>query len=158
MAEQTTKTNSKQEFEEIVRIMGRDMNGNKKIIDELRNIQGISYSFANAVVTALDFGRNKKIGFLKEEEIKKIEDIIKNPEKYNFPSWLYNRQKDYGSGKNIHLVEADREVAQKFDIRRMKKMKSYKGIRHAWGLPVRGQRTKTGFRKGKRVGVSHKKK
>jgi len=31
----------------------------------------------------------------------------------------------------------------------MKKTKSYKGLRHQWGLPVRGQRTKANFRKNK---------
>ena len=158
MAEQTTKIKEEQEFEEIVRIMGKDMNGHKKLIHELRNITGVSFSFANAIISLANFDKNMKTGFLKENDIQKIEDIIKNPAKYNLPSWLYNRRKDFGSGKDIHLVEAEREVAQKFDIRRMKKMKSYKGLRHSWGLPVRGQRTKTSFRKGKRVGVSHKKK
>jgi small subunit ribosomal protein S13 len=39
----------------------------------------------------------------------------------------------------------------------MKKIKSYKGIRHMFNLPVRGQRTKGNFRKGKSVGVVRKK-
>ena len=44
------------------------------------------------------------------------------------------------------------------DIKMMKKMRSYKGIRHSLGLPVRGQRTKSNFRKnkGKVLGVRKK--
>ena len=38
----------------------------------------------------------------------------------------------------------------------MKKIKSYKGMRHAYGLPVRGQRTRGNFRKGVTVGVMKK--
>ena len=44
------------------------------------------------------------------------------------------------------------------DIKMLKKIKSYKGIRHSLGLPVRGQRTRSNFRKnkGKVMGVKRK--
>ena len=45
------------------------------------------------------------------------------------------------------------DLQNEFDIRRLKKIKSYKGIRHSLGQPVRGQRTKAHFRKGRAVGV-----
>ena len=57
------------------------------------------------------------------------------------------------SGYDKHTVGPQLKLKKEFDIRRMKKTKSYKGMRHAVGLPVRGQRTKGHFRKGKAVGV-----
>ena len=48
------------------------------------------------------------------------------------------------------------ETAKKFDIQRMVDLKTYKGIRHMLGLPVRGQRTRSSFRKGRVVGVVRK--
>jgi small subunit ribosomal protein S13 len=46
------------------------------------------------------------------------------------------------------------DLSRDFDIRRMKKIRSYKGWRHATGQPVRGQRTKSHFRHGGAIGVA----
>ncbi len=70
---------------------------------------------------------------------------------------MVNRQKDPYSGDNIHLVGPDLELMNREDINLQKKLKSYTGVRHALGLPVRGQRTRTSFRKGTTIGVSRKK-
>ena len=64
-----------------------------------------------------------------------------------------NRRKDEETGESKHLLTTDLEMARDFDIRKMKKIKSYKGWRHAMGQPVRGQRTKSHFRKGTAMGV-----
>ncbi len=120
----------------------------------LTKIKGISWSFSNAICKALNINKNRKISTLKEEEIKKILDFIKNPD---LPEWLLNRRKDLETGLNQHLITTDLDLKREFDIRRMKKIKSYKGIRHALGLPVRGQRTKAHFRKGRAIGVSRAK-
>jgi small subunit ribosomal protein S13 len=49
-------------------------------------------------------------------------------------------------------------MKKEFDIKRLRKIKSYRGIRHASKLPVRGQRTRANFRrKGHAVGVKRKK-
>ena len=50
------------------------------------------------------------------------------------------------------------ELQKEFDIKRLKKIKSYRGIRHTLGLPSRGQRTKGNFRPHKMKGVGIKKK
>jgi small subunit ribosomal protein S13 len=42
------------------------------------------------------------------------------------------------------------------DIKNLRKMKCYRGVRHSLGLPVRGQKTRSNFRKGKTVGVRKK--
>ena len=49
----------------------------------------------------------------------------------------------------MHLINTDLDLSKDGDIKRMKKVKSYKGLRHTWGLPVRGQRTRSNFRKNK---------
>lgn len=43
------------------------------------------------------------------------------------------------------------------DLERLKKIRLHRGLRHYWGLRVRGQHTKTTGRKGRTVGVSKKK-
>jgi small subunit ribosomal protein S13 len=50
------------------------------------------------------------------------------------------------------------ELQKEFDIKRLKKIKSYRGFRHMSGLPCRGQRTKSNFRKNRRKGAGIKKK
>ena len=69
-------------------------------------------------------------------------------------SWMLNRKKDRESGLSKHLITTDLDLARDFDVRRMKKIKSYRGWRHATGQPVRGQRTRSHFRKGGAVGVA----
>ena len=51
-------------------------------------------------------------------------------------------------------IESDLDMRLRDDLNRMRKTRSYKGRRHEFGLPVRGQRTKSTFRKGSSVGVS----
>jgi len=97
-----------------------------------------------------------KLGSLNEEEIERIEDAIKNLNQ-NIPGWMTNRQRDPETGDNLHLTGPDLEMANREDITKHKKIKSYRGIRHIQGLPVRGQRTRTSFRKGATIGVSRKK-
>lgn len=43
------------------------------------------------------------------------------------------------------------------DLERMKKSRNHRGLRHFWGLKVRGQRTKSTGRTGKTLGVTKKK-
>lgn len=75
----------------------------------------------------------------------------------SFPSWLLNRRKDVETGENSHLSGVALDLKKREDINRLRKIKSYKGFRHELGLPVRGQRTRSSFRRNKTVGVSKKK-
>ena len=142
------------ELRAIVRIVDADITGETSIYHGLRKITGVSYSFANAVCHVLNLDREKQVGMLSEDEVKKIEAVVKNPEK--LPKWLYNRRKDYDSGNDLHLTSSTLRLVKDFDIKHMKKIKSYKGMRHSMGLPVRGQATKAHFRHGKTVGVTKK--
>jgi small subunit ribosomal protein S13 len=71
---------------------------------------------------------------------------------------MLNRRKDMETGEDRHLTTADLKFFNDNDIKMMKKMRSYKGIRHMEGLPVRGQKTKSKFRKnkGKVMGVKRR--
>jgi len=147
----------KQEIKQLVRLKGADIAGHKKLYHALRSIKGVSYSFSKVVCTLSNMDFNRKIGGLSDKELKQIEEILENPSKYNVPSWMLNRRKDYDEGIDKHLVSTDIKFRKDFDIKRLKKIKSYKGMRHAANLPVRGQRTRAHFRKGgKAIGVKKK--
>lgn len=138
----------------IIRIMQTDIDGEKQLYVGLTNIKGVSWSFSNALCNKLGLDKERRVDSLNSEEIKKIEEFIKNP---ILPRFLLNRRKDLDTGKDLHLIGSDLELRRDFDIKRLKKIKSYKGLRHALGQPVRGQRTRSHFRqKGKAVGVLKK--
>ncbi len=139
----------------IIRIMQKDIEGEMKLYPGLTKIKGVSWSLSNAVCKKMGLDKNKKIESLSESEIKKLEEFLKNPD---IPKFLKNRQKDFDTGKDEHLIGSNLELRKEFDIKRMKKIKSYKGYRHVAGLPVRGQRTKAHFRKNRSKGAGIKKK
>jgi small subunit ribosomal protein S13 len=142
----------------LVRILGKDLPGNKKLFVGLTRVKGISWAFANAICKLLDLDKEKQIQDLQPEEIEKLENFIKNPE---LPSFLKNRQKDFDGGEDLHLQGSDLDLRKEFDVKRLKKIRSYRGNRHALKLPVRGQRTKSNFRRNRKksgaVGVKGKK-
>ena len=142
------------EFRHIVRVTDTDIDGSLKVGYALTKIKGVSISLANAVLKKAGINPEIRLGLLSEEQVRKIEDVLLNPAKYGIPSWLLNRRKDLETGKNLHLLSSDLVLRTKMDIDFMKKIKSWKGYRHAYGLKVRGQRTRTTGRTGKTVGVS----
>ena len=144
-AEKPEKHERKEERHEmLIRILSTDIPANKNIYVGLTYIKGISFSLSNAICYKLKIDKNKKISALTKEDIDNISKEIKNPE---IPNFLMNRRKDYDSGKTKHLITNELDLRKDFDIKRLKKIHSYKGIRHSRGLPVRGQRTKSHFRK-----------
>jgi len=148
----------KGELKGIVRIGETDIKGDRSIYIGLTEIKGVSFMFSNAICKVLGLNPRAKIGSLSEEDVKKIEDVLKNPKKYGIPSWLYNRRKDYESGEDKHLIGSELTFTQQKDIERLKKIMAYRGIRHMFGLKVRGQRTRSTGRKGRTVGVVRRKK
>jgi small subunit ribosomal protein S13 len=145
-----------QEYRHILRIMGTDVEGTIKTIYALTKIKGVSLSLANAILKKAGINPDLRVGFLTETEINKIEEIIKEPTKYALPQWLYNRRKDVETGKDTHIISADLVLRTKMDIDQDKEIRSWRGYRHAYGLKVRGQHTKTTGRAGKALGVKKK--
>lgn len=140
----------------IVRVLGTDLDGEKAVAHAILRIKGVSYSFANALCKAAKIDPHKKLGSFVESEIAELEKAIKEPSDLGVPAWIENRRKDIESGKDLHVSGTDVDVAKKFDIQRMVDKKTYKGVRHMLGLPVRGQRTRSSFRHGRAVGVVRK--
>jgi small subunit ribosomal protein S13 len=136
--------------------MGKDVQGTLKTVYALTQIKGISLRLSNAILKKAGVNPDLRVGYLTETEIDKIEDIIKEPAKYGLPNWLFNRRKDTETGKDVHLIGADLVLRTKMDIDQAKEIKSWRGYRHAYGLKVRGQRTKTTGRAGKALGVKKK--
>jgi len=141
----------------IIRILNTDIEGNILLEKALRKIYGIGPSLSNSVLVYLNYDKKKKVGSLTEEEVKKIEDLIKNP-KGRIPVWMLKRRKDLETGEDLHLTTTDLKIKKENDIKLMRKIKCYKGVRHSQGLPVRGQRTRAHFRSGKSIGVAKKSK
>ena len=148
----------KQELKYFVRIANTDLDGNKSIYNSLTKIKGINFMFSNAICNTAGIEKAKKTGYLTDEEVAKIDEIVKEPSKFKLPAWLFNRKRDPEDGTDKHLIGVTLTFTQDNDIKMMKKIKSYKGIRHSHGLPVRGQRTRSNFRKnkGKVMGVKRK--
>lgn len=147
------------EFQHIVRVVNTDLKGEKQIGSALRQIRGVGFMYAHMTCLLAGIDQRKRAGDLSEEEVKKIDDVLRNPLKHEVPAWMLNRRRDYETNEDKHLLATDIKFVQENDIKRLKKIRSYRGIRHSYGLPVRGQRTRSNFRrnKGKVMGVQRSK-
>lgn len=144
------------DFKYIVRISNTDVNGEKNIVYGLTSIKGIGIHMATIVADQAGVDKKVLIGNLNDSQIQKIQEIINNVTK-TAPSWMLNHRKDYETGQNLHFVSSDIDIRLRDEINIMKKIRSYRGIRHELGLSVRGQRTGSNGRKGLALGVSKKK-
>ena len=145
---------SAQEYRHIVRIVGNDIPGDKKLLLGLTQIRGIGRSFATAVLDSLNIDPNTNIGYLSDSQVKSIEGILSDPIAAKFPTWFLNRRKDVETGQDKHLITSDIEFTIRNDVERERITGSWRGYRHMFGLKVRGQRTRTTGRKGGAVGVA----
>lgn len=139
----------------VVRILSKDIEGKMKLYPGLTKIKGVSWTLSNATCVTLNLDKDKKIGALTDSEIEKISEFLKNPQ---VPKHILNRRDDFETGEDKHLISTDLELATEFDVKRLKKIKSYRGFRHMSGLPMRGQRTKSNFRFNRKKGAGIKKK
>jgi len=145
-----------EEYRHKVRIHSVDVEGDVQVYYAIQNVKGIGPTFAKAILEVTNIPADKLVGLLSDEEIKKIEDVIENPSKYNIPPWCLNRPRDPETGKNLHYAGSNLVLRIRRDIELMIKIGTWKGLRHKLGLKVRGQRTKTTGRKGLTVGVGKK--
>jgi len=155
--EESKKHKGKEKYEDVslIRILGKDIRGDKQLFAGLTQIKGISWAFANVMCRVLKLDEKKKIKDVTPEEMTEIEKFVKDPQ---IPRFLKNQQNDFKDGEDKHLTGADLKLKGEFDIKRLKKIKSYKGVRHSVNLPVRGQRTKSNFRKNRKPSVAAGKK
>merc|ERR1711911_237120 len=120
-------------------------------------IKGVGRRYSNIVLKKADIDQSKRAGEMSEEEVEKIITIMSNPRQYKIPDYFLNRQKDIKDGKYSQVMSNNLETKLREDLERMKKIRAHRGLRHYWGLRVRGQHTKTTGRRGRTVGVSKKK-
>ncbi|MGV8142483.1 MAG: 30S ribosomal protein S13 [Candidatus Pacearchaeota archaeon] len=140
--------------ETLVRIYSKDIPGDRPLYVGLTYIKGISWSISNAMCHILKMDKKIKISNLTKEQIESIEAFLQKPQLYDY---LKNHQRDYESGESKHILTNELDMTREFDIKRMKQIKSYKGMRHSLKQPVRGQRTRSHFRTiGVAVGVKKK--
>ena len=122
----------------MARIAGVDLPREKRAEIGLTYIYGIGRATSNEILAKAGINPDTRIKDLSEDQVNELRRIIDED----------------------HLVEGDlrREIA--LNIKRLREIKCYRGIRHAKGLPLRGQKTKTNARtrKGPRKTVSRKKK
>ena len=121
----------------MARIAGVDIPREKRVEISLTYIYGIGRTLSNKILEKLNINPDTRVKVLTDEQVNEIRKEITN-----------------------YTVEGDlrREVA--LDIKRLKEIGCYRGLRHRRGLPVRGQRTKTNARtrKGPKKVVSRSKK
>ena len=141
------------EFKYIVRIADTNLDGNKSVIYALQGIKGIGYRVAEGIVKSMNLKEKEKLGNLSDEEIEEIRKIVEEKLQDILPEWMRNHRRDYITGEDRHVLSTDLDLQKQDDINLLKRIRSYRGIRHEKGLPVRGQRTRSNGRSGLTVGV-----
>ena len=141
------------DFQYIVRIANTDIDGGKKLIHGLSSIKGIGRHMSTFLIKKTGLDVNQKMGYLSEKQIDTISKAIESIQD-EAPKWMLNHQKEYETGEDVHIIGPEIELRLRDEINIMKKIRSYKGIRHERGLTVRGQRTRGNNRKGLTLGVS----
>jgi len=146
----------KDDFRYIVRISNTDLDGNDQVEVALDAVKGIGLRTGSLVATRAGVNRFEKIGNLSDEQIAALQDAVDRLAEYA-PTWMLNRAKDVESGEDLHLVGTDVETKLRDDLNRLKKIRTYRGLRHEDGQKVRGQRSKSNGRTGLTMGVQKKK-
>ncbi|BFZ05818.1 hypothetical protein BsWGS_08857 [Bradybaena similaris] len=148
-----------EKFQHILRVMNTNIDGRRKISFAITSIryQGVGRRFATVVCKKANVDIRKRAGELTEEEVERIVTVMTNPRQYKIPDWFLNRQKDIKDGRYTQVLSNALDNKLREDLERLKKIRAHRGLRHYWGLRVRGQHTKTTGRRGRTVGVAKKK-
>ncbi|XP_045143611.1 40S ribosomal protein S18-like [Echinops telfairi] len=113
--------------------------------------------YAPVVLRKADIDLTERGGELTEDEVERAITILQNPRQDKIPDWFLNRQKDAKDGKYRQVLANGLDHRLREALEQLKKIGAHRGLRHFWGLRVRGQHTKTTGRRGRTVGVSKKK-
>ncbi|KAK7094809.1 small ribosomal subunit protein uS13 [Littorina saxatilis] len=146
-----------EKFQHILRVLNTNIDGRRKIMFAITSIKGVGRRFSNVVCKKANVDITKRAGELSEEEVERIITVMSNPRQYKIPDWFLNRQKDVKDGRFGQMLSNQLDNKLREDLERLKKIRAHRGLRHYWGLRVRGQHTKTTGRRGRTVGVAKKK-
>ena len=144
-------------FQHIVRLLNTNVDGSRKVAFAFRMVKGIGIRFALLCCKKANIDSHRRAGSLTNEEIERLSDVFADPLKYKIPSWFLNRQRDPKTGKTEHVTSNVVDIKLREDKERLKKIRCNRGVRHAYGLRVRGQHTCTTGRGNKTMGVARKK-
>jgi small subunit ribosomal protein S13 len=136
----------KSQTKSFLKVWNTALEGELPISRAMLKIKGIGINFAKILCKTLKLDPTIKAGDLTDPQARSLEEAIKNPD--NLPAYILNHQRDFETGKNEQLINADLKLRKENDIKRLKRVRAYKGIRHQNKLPLRGQRTKAHFRSG----------
>mmetsp|Transcript_28336 Transcript_28336/g.20459 ORF Transcript_28336/g.20459 Transcript_28336/m.20459 type:complete len:156 (+) Transcript_28336:138-605(+) len=145
------------DFTPLLRVQNTNVNGKHKVAFAIRVIKGIGRRFAIQVLKIAQVDLNKRAGELTEAELDKISDILAKPTEYGIPKYFLNRQRCIKDGSWSQLISNGLDTRYREDMERLKKVRNHRGLRHFWGLKVKGQHTKSTGRTGKTLGVTKKK-
>lgn len=143
-------------FRYIVRLVNTDVDGNKDVVIGLTAVKGVGLRTAEIIARMAGVPKDVKMGDLPEEKTAELEKLIVDYSE-KAPHWMVNRQSDWSSGADMHLVGVDVELFRRDDVNMMKMIRCYRGIRHEQGQKVRGQRTRSNGRTGMTMGVMRRK-
>ncbi len=155
MVKQSKSKTEDEDFNFIVRIANTDIDGQKRTIIGLQGIRGVGARTAHTIVKRAQVDETVRLGSLDEAKVKELEELVTTFVEYA-PNWAVNRQMDYETGADMHLIGMDLKMIQEEDVNRLKMIRSYRGIRHETFKKVRGQRTRTNGRKGLTLGVTRR--
>lgn len=144
------------DFRFLVRIASTDLDGKKSVTQGLTGVKGVHNRLAHVIARQTGIPPAKLLGDLSDDEIKRLAETLETVVDYT-PGWMRNRQKDLDTGDDEHLIGSEIDLVLRDDLNRLKKIRSWRGLRHEKKLPVRGQRTKANGRTGMTVGVMRKK-
>jgi len=144
------------DFRYIVRLVNTDLDGNKDIVIALSGIKGVGLRTAEIIARMAGLSRDIKIGDLPEEKTAELEKLVQEYSE-KAPHWMVNRQNDWSSGADLHLVGVEIDLTRRDDINVMRMIRCYRGVRHETGQKVRGQRTRANGRSGLTLGVMKRK-
>merc|ERR1712137_733338 len=147
-AKMSLVSGEKSNFQFILRLLNTNVDGKQKVMYALTKIKGVGRRYSNLVCKKADVDLNKRAGELTSEELERIVTIIQNPTRF------LNRQRDIVDGKDNQVLANGVDSKLREDLERLKKIRAHRGLRHYWGLRVRGQHSKTTGRRGRTVGVS----
>jgi len=151
---------SGKEVRGIVRLAGCDLRGSLPLRRAITSVKGIGINLGKVVseIACQQLGMNDTtmIGELSEQEVDKLEHIMRNPTEFGVPVRMLNRQKDLFTGNNLHYISSDLTYIVRQDVDHEKDAYTWRGYRHTYGQKVRGQRTRSTGRTGMTVGVLRK--
>jgi len=145
-----------EEIKYFVRIRNTDLDGTKAVHIALTGIKGIGPHTSRTITALADVDLRAVLGKLDDGSVERLANAVDTYTE-QVPDWMINRPKDVYTGEGRHLLGTDLSMTNDDDVNRMRKMRSYRGIRHETGQKVRGQRTKSTGRTGTTVGVKRKK-